>query len=244
MLKFVAGIVFSLSLVACSDYSPEITGTNSNIGTPTVAASGTEGVSLAKAEVGAAPATSGAQYVAGKHYRVLDRPVPTANPNKVEIAEFFWYGCSHCYTFEPLINDYKKAMPDNYAFVGVPAMWRDVMVVHAKAYYATKALNRPDLHDVIFDEMNNKGNRLASPKAVAKLFAEHGVDEEKTLRLLNSFGVNAQVNKARAVATGAKLTGTPTLLVNGKYMIEARGAGGQAAMIRVADYLAKKESAN
>lgn len=184
---------------------------------------------------------TGEKYVAGKDYRVLSRPIPTANPNKVEVAEFFWYGCGHCYSFEPAIQEYKKNAPDFVDVVPVPTMWRSVMDVHAKAYYAAKTLKKPELHEALFKALNANPRGLNSTAEVAKLFAKHGVDEQKALKTLSSFGVKSQVQKAKSLAGGAKISGTPTLVVNGKYVVETRLAGSQRRMLQIADYLAKKE---
>lgn len=191
-----------------------------------------------------AAAVSEEKYVAGKHYRVLARPIPTQDPNKVEVAEFFWYGCSHCYAFEPQITSYKGTAPEFVNVVPVPTMWRNNMIVHAKAYYAMKNLKKPELHEVLFQAINEQRNPLANDEAIAKLFAEHGVDKEKTMKMLSSFGVSSQVQKAQSLAKGAKISGTPTLVVNGKYVVETGLAGSQANMLKIADYLARKENAN
>ncbi len=181
-------------------------------------------------------------YQEGKHYTKLSRPIPTSDPSQIEIAEFFWYGCSHCYSFEPSLNAYKKTLPANIKVVPVPAMWQEVMVVHAKAYYAAQALNKPELHNAMFKAMNVDRKRLASVNEVASLFAEYGVDKEQALKVLNSFGVGSQVNKAKSLAAGARISGTPSLVVNGKYMVETRTAGSQAGMLKIADYLARQEA--
>jgi len=115
------------------------------------------------------------------------------------------------------------------------------MEIHAKAFYAAKLLKKPELHDAIFKAMNVDGNRLADSMAVAALFEQHGVDKKDTLKLLKSFGVNSLVNKANSLSAGAKIAGTPTLVVNGKYVVESRLAGSQRRMLEIADYLAKKE---
>src|SRR5688572_5946134 len=79
-------------------------------------------------------------YVAGTDYDLISPPVRAIDPAKIEVAEFFWYGCNHCFHFEPMLEQWKKTMPDDVSFRGVPAVWRDNMELHAKAYYTAEAL--------------------------------------------------------------------------------------------------------
>ena len=184
------------------------------------------------------------QYQPGTHYTVLPRPVAVASPGKVEIAGFFWYGCGACYNFEPQLNNYKRKLPEGMQFVAVPVMWRQQpMEVHARAFYTAKALGNGQLHEAIFGAMHVDRNPLATPKAVAELFAQYGEDKANTLKLMKSFAVSAQVAKAKSLAAGAGISGTPSLVVNGKYRVEVGPTGGLRGMLRVADYLARKELA-
>jgi thiol:disulfide interchange protein DsbA len=183
-------------------------------------------------------------WVEGTHYEVISPPVRTANPDKIELAEFFWYGCGHCYTFEPVVGQWKKTMAEDVDFRGSPAIWNNNMELHARAFYAAEALGVLDtMHPVIFQAMNVDGKRLGSEEEVAKLFAANGVSEEDFNKAFNSFGVSSQVRQANSRARAAKITGTPSLMVNGKYHISTRQAGSQANMLKVADYLIEKERA-
>lgn len=183
-------------------------------------------------------------YVAGTHYDVIDRPVGrTAPRDKIEVAEFFWYGCGHCYTFEPMLQEWKKNRSDDVAVRPIPAVWREVMELHARAYYAAEALGKLDtLHNAIFQAMHVDDKPLNSEADIAALFAEHGVSTEE-FEVFNSFGVSSQVRQALAAAKGAGLTGTPSMMVEGKYLITSKKAGSQAGMLDVAEFLVEKERA-
>lgn len=182
------------------------------------------------------------KYIAGTHYEVLSTPIRTQNPNKIEATEVFWYGCSHCYRFEPLVVEWAKKLPDDVSMVKSPAIWHPTMKLHAQAFYTAVALGvLDDLHSVLFEEMNLRKKKLASESAIGKLFAAHGVDSEKFLQTFNSFGVTAAVQQAEARQRGYKITGTPEMVVNGKYRITARMAGSQEGMLSVASYLIEKE---
>lgn len=180
----------------------------------------------------------------GTHYDVITPAIRTANPDKIEVAEFFWYGCGHCYTFEPLISQWKKTLAEDVEFRGSPAIWNQQMELHARAYYAAEVLGVLDtMNLVVFQAMNVDGKRLGSEEEVAKLFAAHGVDEAEFTKAFNSFGVSSQVRQANARARAAKITGTPEMMVNGKYRISTRKAGNQANMLKIADFLVAKERA-
>jgi len=190
------------------------------------------------------PVQSSPSYVAGEHYDVVSPAVRTNNPDKITVAEFFWYGCGHCYHFEPVLQQWKKGLADDVAFEAVPAMWRENMVLHAQAYYAAQALGVLDkLHPAIFQAMNVDKNPLNSEADIEALFVANGVSADDFRKAYSSFGVSSQVRQANAMARAAKLTGTPALLVNGKYHISARKATSQSDMLKVADYLIEKERA-
>ena len=180
----------------------------------------------------------------GTHYDVVTPAIRTANPDKIEVAEFFWYGCGHCYTFEPLIGQWKKTLAEDVEFRGSPAIWNQQMELHARAYYAADVLGVLDtMNLVVFQAMNVDGKRLSSEEEIAELFATHGVDGAEFTKAFNSFGVSSQVRQANARARAAKITGTPEMMVNGKYRISTRKAGNQANMLKIADFLVAKERA-
>ena len=183
-------------------------------------------------------------FEAGKHYTVISPAIRTATPDKIEVAEFFWYGCGHCYTFEPVVGQWKKTIAEDMSFRQIPAMWGGAMELHARAFYAAQALGVGEkINSVIFQAMNVDRKPLKSEAEIAALFVENGVSEEDFMKAFKSFGVDSQVRQANATARGAQMTGTPSLMVNGKYLINARGAGSAANMLKVADYLVEQERA-
>ena len=186
----------------------------------------------------------GEEFVEGTHYEVIATPIRTADPSKIEVTEFFWYGCGHCYNFEPMITQWKKTLADDVAFVGSPAAWNKAMELHARAYYSAQVMGVMDtMHMAIFQAMNVDRQRLGSEDEIAALFAANGADEAEFRKAFNSFGVTSQARQANARARSAKITGTPELMVNGKYRIDTRKAGSQANMLKIADYLIAKERA-
>jgi thiol:disulfide interchange protein DsbA len=183
-------------------------------------------------------------YVEGTHYDLITPAIRTLEPGKIEVAEFFWYGCGHCYNFEPMLVQWKKTLADDVNFVGSPAMWNPLMELHAKAFYAADALGVLDtMHPVLFQAMNVDRKKLGSQGEIAELFAAHGVAVEDFNKAFDSFGVGSQVRQANSRARAAKITGTPALMVNGKYHISSRKAGSQADMLKIAEHLIEKERA-
>lgn len=183
-------------------------------------------------------------FEAGVDYDLINPPIRTADPDRIEVVEFFWYGCGHCYNFEPMLEQWKKKLPEYVDFRPTPAAWNPAMELHARAFYAAEALGvEATMHPVIFRAMHVDHKRLKSEQELAELFKAHGVAVEDFSRALNSFGVGSQVRQAGAKARAAKLTGTPSMMVNGKYFISARKAGSQAGMLKLADYLIERERA-
>lgn len=199
---------------------------------------------LVFAPVLATAQTPSGAYVEGKEYTLIAPPVRAANPDKIEVVEFFWYGCSHCYSFEPIVREWEKTLPDDVAFRGSPAMWNKPMELHARIYYTAEVLGVLDkMNTIIFQAMNVDGKKLSSEEEVQQLFVANGVTAEAFTKAFNSFGVTSQVNQANARARAAKITGTPTLMVNGKYLVNSREAGSPANVLKVADFLIEKERA-
>ena len=181
-------------------------------------------------------------FKAGVHYQVLSEPVKSRHANKIEVIEMFWYGCSHCYSFEPTLHEWSSTLADDVSFTQSPAMWRDNMVIHARAFYTAKALkNLGTLHEALFKALNVERNPLATEQAVGALFAKHGVDSDTFSKAYNSFSVTSGVRLADSRARSYKITGTPEMVVNGKYRTSGRMAGSQKGMLDVVDFLIEKE---
>ncbi len=192
-----------------------------------------------------APLLATAQtYVEGENYDLISPAVRTADPARIEVVEFFWYGCGHCYNFEPLITAWKKTLADDVVFNGSPAIWNKPMELHARAFYTAQVLGVLDkMHPVLFQAMNVYHKKLATEEEIQELFVANGVAAEDFSKAFKSFGVTSQVNQASARAKAAKITGTPALMVDGKYHVSTRKAGSQADMLKVSDFLIEKERA-
>ncbi|MCG8523061.1 MAG: thiol:disulfide interchange protein DsbA/DsbL [Pseudomonadales bacterium] len=197
---------------------------------------------LALSLLSAASLVNAQPWVAGEHYRVLDNPVRTASDSGVEVAEVFWYGCPHCYNFKPLAEAWEAEAPDYINYVKLPAALGRSWEPHAYAFYALEAMGELDkVHDALFDALAGERRPLNTPEALADFVAGYGVNAEKFLENYNSFGVRARVQQAQAKIRGARITGTPTMLVDGKYVVSASMAGSHENTLKVVEYLAEKE---
>jgi thiol:disulfide interchange protein DsbA len=185
------------------------------------------------------------RYVAGTHYTLLSAPVKTNDASRVEVLEAFWYGCTHCFRFEPLITNWEANMADDVDFVRYPAMWNALMKIHAQVYFVAEALDAvPLLHEHIFNAINLEGNRLQNERQIGALFAEHGISQADFEAAFNSFTVRTKVNQAENRMQDYEIRSTPNMVVNGKYLIATGEAvRTQADMLEVVDFLVEKERA-
>ena len=181
-------------------------------------------------------------YVAGTHYDVLPVAVPTRNPEKIEVVELFWYGCPHCYNFDPVLQKWVKDLPDHVDFWHSPAAFNDTWKLHAQAYYTFKALNIDEkMHQPFFDALVKERRQLNSPEAIADFVAAQGGDRDQFLKAFHSFSVKSQTAQAEKRGMSYRATGVPALVVNGKYRIASTVPGGFEAMLDIADFLIAKE---
>jgi protein dithiol oxidoreductase (disulfide-forming) len=174
-------------------------------------------------------------------YEAVSPPQPTTNPAKIEVIEFFWYGCPHCYSFEPSLTAWLKTKPGNVDFIRIPAVFSEQWGKHAKAYFTAEALGVVDkVHADLFDGVQEK-KELETEDQLAKFFALHGVKEADFREAYNSFMVDSKMRQAPALAAKYGITGVPAIIVNGKYRTNGTLAGSQEKMIDVINTLIKKE---
>ncbi len=184
-----------------------------------------------------------AEVPAGGGYEKLVPAMPTQDPEKVEVIEFFWYGCPHCYRLEPHIQAWLKTKPDNVLFIRQPAVFSSLWGKHAKAYFTAEALGVvEEVHADFFDAIQNKKQRLSSEDELAKFFSAHGVDEQEFRDAYNSFLVDSKMRQAKTMAKNYGVTGVPALIINGKYKTTGTLAKSHEGMIEVTNRLIVQES--
>ncbi len=181
------------------------------------------------------------RYQEGVHYFEIETPVAVDDPNKIEVAEMFWYGCSHCFAFEPSLVQWKKDLAADVNFVRVPAMWNPIMEAHARLFYTAKKLGvLEDAHQAIFNEIHINGQRLDRNEDIAILLEKFGADKREVINEINSFGITDTVKKADVRARSYKIGGVPNIVVDGRYRVESNQDVRQADMLSVVDFLVEK----
>ena len=182
------------------------------------------------------------EYEEGVHFSELQIPIRTRNPDKIEVAEYFSYGCPHCFEFEPLISAWHRNLPEDVEFIRTPAIWNEDYQVYAQTYYTIQALKVVDVvHTPIFNAIHNLRARLNSPQQMAGFLKDFGIAPEDFAKAYNSFGVRAGVQQADSRGKAYRSGGVPAIIINGKYRIEGGMAGSNSNILRVADYLIEKE---
>ena len=180
---------------------------------------------------------------AGK-YDLVTPPQPTDTPDKVEVLEVFWYGCPHCFTFLPAMEQYKKSKPDYVAVRHMPAIFRDSWVAHARAFYTADLLGIGDqIHRPLFEAIHLRKQRMDSREALMEFFAEYGISNDDFTKTYNSFAVETLLRKSQVMQQRYGVRGTPSVIVNGKYRVSGSLAGSTENMIKVVEALVEQERA-
>jgi protein dithiol oxidoreductase (disulfide-forming) len=174
----------------------------------------------------------------GPGYSTLQNALPVENPAKVEIAEFFWYGCIHCYNLEPAIEAWLPKLPADAYFRRIPAVFNERWAHDAAIFYSFEALGVIDkLHRPFFDAIHKDRLRTDNPAALNEWLGRNGVDLKKFEAAMKSFGVQSKVKRAAQITTGAQIDGTPALMVQGRYTISSEQGRTREGMLANADRL-------
>jgi thiol:disulfide interchange protein DsbA len=177
-------------------------------------------------------------------YAMLNPPQPT-DPGKIEVIEFFWYGCPHCYALEPEVVAWSKRVPKDVVFKRVPAYPSESWGEMVKVFYTLEAMGLLDQnHQKVFDAMNKDGVNLANKKLREEWLAKNGIDVAKYNETEKSFSVASRISRARQLTQAYKVDSVPRLVVNGKYYTSGEQAGSPQKVFAVVDQMiemARKE---
>lgn len=195
--------------------------------------------------------SAGGMWQEGQHYKELPYPAKTRDPSKIEVAEVFWYGCPHCYEFATgHLPAWEKNLPEDVDFVLIPATFPN-WIEHAKVFFAAEALGVIDkLHKPLFDAIQTKPNKYRNVDDFKDMFAEYGISEEQFESAFKASGfrkiskVDEAIKRTDELMRTYRLTGVPAMVVNGKYFVGVRGAGGFPNMLKIVNYLVDKERKN
>ncbi len=158
--------------------------------------------------------------VEGTNYVKLSQPAPVSAPaGKIEVVEFFWYGCPHCFHFEPSLAAWVAKLPSDVVFKRVPVAFRETpFAIHQRLYYALEGLGLvQSLHGKVFQAIHVEGNKLDTPETITDFVVKQGVDKAKFLAMFNAFSMPNKLKQARALAEAYKLDGVPTLGIGGRF---------------------------
>ena len=179
-------------------------------------------------------------YQEGRHYELIE-PLPTRNPEKIEVIEFFWFGCGHCFSLEQLIKDWKSEVSSEVDFFRLPVVWNAQTKTHAKLFFATETLQVPEAIQGIFSAIHYNRKMMLSDKEIIPFFQGYGIQEDKYLAATNSLGLKNNLRKAELFAFKYGIKGVPAFIVNGKYKVSATREIGTEDLLDVVNYLIEKE---
>lgn len=199
---------------------------------------------LSLGSIFSAQAQTPAALVEGKTYRTLKTEQPTDAPNKIEVIEFFSYGCPHCFSFEPSLNPWIKALPTDVAFKRVPVGFNADFAPLQRLYYALDALGKEEaLHTKVFEAIHVQHRNLGTLDAATEFAVQNGISAEQFKSAYNAFGVQSRIQRANQLMSGHQVDGVPMLSIDGRYTTSASMAGGHENALLVANALIEKARA-
>jgi thiol:disulfide interchange protein DsbA len=199
----------------------------------------------APAAADAGPAATSARFELGREYERLSPTQPTSSaPDQVEVPEVFWYGCPHCFAFDPVLKKWEASKPEYVHFVRIPAVWNELLQLHARAFYTAEALGKgAEMHDAFFKEIHEKANHLDTEDKLQEFFGRFGVDAATFKKAFDSFDVNAKMQRADELNRRYRISSVTTIVVNGKYVTDGTMAGSYDALLELVNELVASEHA-
>jgi len=178
----------------------------------------------------------------GVDYTTLSPPQPTRTQGKIEVAEFFWYGCPHCYAFEPTLNKWLKNLPGDVVFRRIPALYPSGhWTPGARLYYALRAIGEEDrVHAALFTAIHVDLMDYTDPTTVTNWLVKEGVDRQKFTAAYNSTEVQDKILHAEALTRSYGITSVPAMAIGGRYLTSNTMAGSFEAVPAILDQLIGK----
>ncbi|MCP4000693.1 MAG: thiol:disulfide interchange protein DsbA/DsbL [Gammaproteobacteria bacterium] len=182
-------------------------------------------------------------YAEGDHYRRMTVSQRTSStPDKIEVAEVFWYGCPHCYDFDPILQDWKQSLGPDVSFVRIPVIWNPTNEVHARIMYTAEALGKLDeMHKGFFNALHQEGNTLTTEAQMVDFFSKYGVSEAEFLDAYSSFGVSSAVKRAENLTRSYGIRSVPVMVINGKYATDGSEVRSFGDVIGITNELVERE---
>ncbi len=183
-----------------------------------------------------------ADVVLGKDYKLMNPPQPTTSGKKIEVLEFFSYGCIHCYHLHPYMEAWEKKAPKDVELQYVPVIFNESAEPMARAFYALDALGlRKKMHDAIFKGVFDQHADLSDEKSITDFVAQKGVDRAKFAAAYNSFTLQSRIARSNQMTQDYRIMGTPTIVVDGKYVITGLQPDAMVSVLEEVVRIARKE---
>jgi thiol:disulfide interchange protein DsbA len=181
-----------------------------------------------------------AQIQPGREFYRIDPPRVAADDRRIEVIEFFYYGCPVCYETQPILSRWLGTAPEYVSIRRVPALSTEKWEPYAKLFYALEALGAVGrLHWPVYDNIHFEDVKLNDEKIMADWVARNGIDRQKFVETYGSADVAGKVAQARELLKAYDVRGVPTFIVDGKFLTSARLAGGTSQVIEVIDHLVR-----
>ena len=177
-----------------------------------------------------------APAVSAVDYQTIDSSDRPRDSDSIQVTEFFWYGCPHCYRFAPRIEDWKESKPDDVEFRHIPAVLSERWALHGRAFFAAQALGVLDeFHMPMFRAMHEDGKRMRNGEQIGDFVDSLGLDGEEFVSAMSSLGVDTRMQRARDLQQTYGVSGTPSVVIDGRYITSGSQAGSFERMIEVID---------
>lgn len=188
--------------------------------------------------LGTVPAAAQGGFVEGRDYRRLGNPAPVPGHGKIDVVEFFWYGCPHCNALEPALDAWAAKLPADVAFRRMPVVFGALHEAHARLFFALEAMGQlPTVHKRVFAALHVQRRRLDKPDDIIAFVAEQGVDKAKFTEAYNGFGAASKVRQSQQLAQAYALDGVPALGIAGRFLTAGSMAGSNERALQAADFL-------
>ncbi len=188
--------------------------------------------------LGSVPAAAQGGFVEGRDYRRLGNPAPVPGHGKIDVVEFFWYGCPHCNALEPALDAWAAKLPADVAFRRMPVVFGALHEAHARMFFALEAMGQlPAVHKRVFAALHVQRRRLDKPEDIIAFVAEQGVDKAKFTEAYNGFGAASKVRQSQQLAQAYALDGVPALGIAGRFLTAGSMAGSNERALQAADFL-------
>ena len=175
-------------------------------------------------------------------FQRLNPPMPAEGNGKVEVIEFFWYGCPHCFRLEPALNTWLKNKPADVVFKRVHAIPSAAWAPHAKIFYTLETMGLVDqYHGKVFDAIHKDNKNLTNEKILDQWLAQNGIDPAKYHEIEKSFTVDAKLKRANQLTMSYKVDGVPRVFIDGKYYVGPEEAQGEERIMGAVDQVIAME---